>query len=156
VTSLFAVKSITRERASNDCVNFITGQSLALDQCVGNCRHCGSVSVDQRSRLTAYVVKEGIYRARLAANEARERGDLLTDRSSKLLMRLLPSLRWQSVEFFLEQPIDEGIDVERWTGWAANAETVIDKKAARTFQIKFNAGPAHLERLIGSWVEQST
>ena len=57
------------------------------------------------------------------------------------------------VEFFLEQPVDEGIDVERWTGRAANAETVIDKKAARTFQIKFNAGPAHLERLIGSWVE---
>ena len=57
------------------------------------------------------------------------------------------------VELFLEQPVDEGIDVERWTGWAANAKTVIDKKAARTFQIKFNAGPAHLERLIGSWIK---
>ena len=71
-------------------------------------------------------------------------------------MRLLPSLRWQYVEFFFEQPVDEGIDVERWTGWAANAETVIDKKAARTFQIKFNAGPAHLEGFVGGWVEQST
>jgi hypothetical protein len=38
----------------------------------------------------------------------------------------------------------------------ARAKTVIDKKAARTFQIKFDPGTAHLERLIRSWVEQST
>src|ERR1022692_3531732 len=60
------------------------------------------------------------------------------------------------IEFFLEQPIDKGIDVERWTGRAANAETVIDKKAARTFQIKFNAGPAYLERFVGGWIKLPT
>ena len=67
--------------------------------------------------------------------------------------RMARRINAMHIKFFLEQPIDKGIDVERRTGWAANAETVIDKKAARTFQIKFNAGPAHLERLIGSWIK---
>ena len=42
--------------------------------------------------------------------------------------RMARRINAMHIKFFLEQPIDKGIDVERRTGWAANAETVIDKK----------------------------
>ena len=49
------------------------------------------------------------------------------------------------IKFLLKQSIDEGIDIERWTGRPANTQPVIDKEAARAFQIKFDSRAAHFK-----------